>query len=163
MSDLIEAAPAELPQPTDLIGNQAFIWAYEELRKRHANEFIQLVQERHWALSLPARKVELDIDGQRFERMLVLTSQICRVSIEEIVGRSRMRSVTRARFVAAWGAREFTAMSYPVIAERFERDHTTIVNAVQRVTELLAAGDPTYTRLTRELSSAMRTEMAVAA
>lgn len=161
MSDLIEAAPAELPQPTDFIGNQAFIWAYEELRRRYAREFSELVLARHEVLTAPDT-MELDIDGPRFEQLVVLVSQLCRVSVEEIIGRSRIRSVGRARLIAMWAARQYTAMSFLQIAARFERDHTTIVSACQRIDALLVAGDATYTQLVHQLNVAMRSHMAIA-
>ena len=161
MSDTEIGAAAPLPPPVDFISHQAYVWAYEELRKRHALEFAQLVQGRHEVLTAAERHMELDLDGPRLEQVLVLASKLCNVPIESMVGRSRTRAIVRARMVAMWGARQFTALSFPQIGERFERDHSTVVNAVQRVEALLADGDAHYTELTQLLKTSMRAHISL--
>jgi chromosomal replication initiator protein len=45
----------------------------------------------------------------------------------------------RARMVAMYLSRELTGWSYPAIARLFDRDHTTVMHAVNRVEELASA------------------------
>lgn len=160
MYDLQEQEPVVLPRALDYLTNQAYVWAYEELRSRHHHEFAELFQQRHRVLVDAENRSKTDIDGQRFEQVLVLASRLCDVPIEAMVGRSRTRGTVRGRMVAMWGARQFTALSYPQIAHRFERDHTTVINAVQRVDALLAGKDQTYCQLIDQLRVAMRSHLA---
>ena len=78
-----------------------------------------------------------------------------RVSIEEIqrkvaehynlrltdmVSARRARNVARPRQVAMYLAKQLTQRSLPEIGRRFgNRDHTTVMHAVSRVSELMAA------------------------
>lgn len=55
------------------------------------------------------------------------------VSPSDIMGRSRLRRHARARQVTWYVARQVTDMSYPYIARVFDRDHSTIVDGVQRI------------------------------
>ncbi len=89
----------------------------------------------------------------------VLRSHDRRVTIEEIQKRvaehwglrvtdmtssRRARPVARPRQVAMYLSKQFTDRSLPEIGRMFgNRDHTTVMHAVSRVTELMAA-DPTF-------------------
>ena len=89
----------------------------------------------------------------------VLRSHDRRVTIEEIQKRvaehwglrvtdmtssRRARTVARPRQVAMYLAKQFTDRSLPEIGRMFgNRDHTTVMHAVTRVTELMAA-DPEF-------------------
>ena len=85
----------------------------------------------------------------------VLRAHEKRVSIEEIqrkvaehynlrltdmVSARRARNVARPRQVAMYLAKQLTQRSLPEIGRRFgNRDHTTVMHAVSRVSELMAA------------------------
>ncbi len=58
--------------------------------------------------------------------------------IADMTGARRARSVARPRQVAMYLAKQLTARSLPDIGKRFgNRDHTTVMHAVSKVTELI--------------------------
>lgn len=60
----------------------------------------------------------------------------------DLLADRRSVQFAHARQVAAYIARSETLGSYPVIARAFNRDHSTIVHAVQRITDLLRSNHP---------------------
>lgn len=55
------------------------------------------------------------------------------ITIEELESRRRVRKYSRPRMVAMYLARDMTAFSYPQLGEKFDRDHTTVLHAVEFV------------------------------
>jgi chromosomal replication initiator protein len=62
------------------------------------------------------------------------------LSREDLVSPSRAPRVTRARHLAMYLARELSGASLARIAREFNRDHSTVLHAVRRVTEELEPG-----------------------
>lgn len=77
------------------------------------------------------------------------------VSVEEIMGASRMRQLVTARHIAMYVMREMTELSFPAIATEFgDRDHTTVIHAVNKIKQLMSERQQVYeqvTQLTRML------------
>jgi chromosomal replication initiator protein len=68
------------------------------------------------------------------ERIQAATRDTLGVSQDELVGSRRTRDALRARKVAIYLTRELTDLSLPEIGRSFGgRDHSTILNAIQRV------------------------------
>ena len=68
------------------------------------------------------------------ERRRMIIAQVCDrhgVAVEEVMGRSRFKRVCTARKEAYAMLRE-ERLSYPTIGRMFGRDHTTVVDGVQR-------------------------------
>lgn len=68
------------------------------------------------------------------ERRHMIIAQVCDrhgVAVEEVMGRSRFKRVCTARKEAYAMLRE-ERLSYPAIGRMFGRDHTTVVDGVQR-------------------------------
>lgn len=62
------------------------------------------------------------------------------IPLVEMWSQRRSRGVARPRQVAMYFARELTPMSLPNIGQRFgKRDHTTVIHAIRKVEELIAA------------------------
>jgi chromosomal replication initiator protein len=60
------------------------------------------------------------------------------LDIEEIIGKSRRRPLVTARQIAMYVMRELTDLSYPAIAREFGgRDHTTVMHAVEKISNLM--------------------------
>lgn len=55
------------------------------------------------------------------------------VTVEDMLGRSRSKSAVEARALAMWLARLRLRLSYPELGREFSRDHTTCINAVERI------------------------------
>ncbi len=63
-----------------------------------------------------------------------------KIRVADLSAKSRRQSVTRPRQVAMSLARELTSLSFPDIGEAFGgRDHTTVINACNRVNKLKEA------------------------
>jgi chromosomal replication initiator protein len=60
------------------------------------------------------------------------------VKPQDILGDRRQQNIARARQVAMYLTRRITALSYPVIGEKFGgKDHSTVINAEQRIEQLM--------------------------
>jgi chromosomal replication initiator protein len=60
-------------------------------------------------------------------------------TIEDLCGRSRRRPLVTARQIGMYVFRELTDFSYPQIAREFGgRDHTTVMHAVEKITDQMA-------------------------
>jgi len=70
--------------------------------------------------------------------IMAATCQRFAVSPVELTGPSRKQPIFRARAAAMYVMRVTGQMSYPQIARRFgQRDHTTVMNAVRKVPEMM--------------------------
>jgi chromosomal replication initiator protein len=73
------------------------------------------------------------------ELLLEETAKMFGFTIEDICGRSRRRPLVIARQVGMYVFRELTDYSYPQIAREFGgRDHTTVMYAVEKITQQIA-------------------------
>ena len=71
----------------------------------------------------------------------------------EIQGASRKRPLVEARQVAMYVFRELTSLSFPAIGKEFgNRDHTTVMHAVNKVEAKMGEDRETYNRVTALLS-----------
>lgn len=62
-----------------------------------------------------------------------------KIRLADLSSKHRKQSITRPRQIAMTLARELTTHSYPEIGDAFGgRDHTTVINACKRITELRA-------------------------
>lgn len=68
-----------------------------------------------------------------FEAVVTEVARGFDVAPEDIMGRSFVRRVTMARRVAMAVLRAHTDLSYPAIGDLFDRDHSTVMTAVDRV------------------------------
>ena len=60
-------------------------------------------------------------------------------TIDDLCGRSRRRPLVTARQIGMYVFRELTDYSYPQIAREFGgRDHTTVMHAVEKITDQIA-------------------------
>jgi chromosomal replication initiator protein len=66
------------------------------------------------------------------------------IRVSEMSSARRSRNIARPRQVAMFLAKQLTSKSLPDIGRHFgDRDHTTVMHAVSKVTELCAA-DPAF-------------------
>jgi chromosomal replication initiator protein len=67
------------------------------------------------------------------------TAKMFSWTIEDLCGRSRRRPLVTARQIGMYVFRELTDYSYPQIAREFGgRDHTTVMHAVEKITDQMA-------------------------
>ena len=81
--------------------------------------------------------------------ILNATSELFGFSIEDLCGHSRRRPLVIARQVSMYVFREVTDFSYPAIAKEFGgRDHTTVIHAVEKITNLMTQERAIYDQVT---------------
>jgi chromosomal replication initiator protein len=100
-----------------------------------------------------AREVLKDIPETASTRITIdailsAVAEATGVSVTEIIGDKRSRPVVESRHVAMYLARELTDSSLPKIGERFgNRDHTTVLHAVEKITNLMQQDRDMYNRV----------------
>ena len=76
---------------------------------------------------LPAQR-PIDIDHIQRE-----TARFFKVAVEELRADRRTKQLSHARQVAMYLARKLTRSSFPEIAARFNKDHSTVISSVRKV------------------------------
>ncbi|MDQ4098304.1 MAG: chromosomal replication initiator protein DnaA [Actinomycetota bacterium] len=90
-------------------------------------------------------------DSRRITPKMILdaTSEMFGHPVEELCGKSRSRPLVQARQVGMYVFRELTDFSYPAIGRVFgNRDHTTVMHAVEKISQLMAERRITYDQVT---------------
>jgi chromosomal replication initiator protein len=90
-------------------------------------------------------------DSRRITPKMILdaTSEMFGHPVEELCGKSRSRPLVQARQVGMYVFRELTDFSYPAIGRVFgNRDHTTVMHAVEKISQLMAERRTTYDQVT---------------
>jgi chromosomal replication initiator protein len=83
--------------------------------------------------------------------IIKVVAEQMQVKPQDILGDRRQQNIARARQVAMYLTRKITALSYPVIGEKFGgKDHSTVINAEQRIEELMGE-DPELSRLVESI------------
>lgn len=77
------------------------------------------------------------------------------VTVDDIAGSSRLKSLTEARRVACWVLRNETAMSFPELGRLLKKDHTSVMHAVGRCDEIRGT-DAAFRSFTDQLVAAVR-------
>jgi chromosomal replication initiator protein len=90
--------------------------------------------------------------------VLEVSAKLFGIDVEDLTGKARTRDLVDARHIAMYVCRQLTnpALSFPQIAKAFGgRDHTTVMNAVQRIERDMKERRKTFDRV-NELSSLVR-------
>jgi chromosomal replication initiator protein len=71
------------------------------------------------------------------------------VEVEQLRSKSRTRDLVHARQVGMYVCRELTDLSYPQIGKEFGgRDHTTVIHAYDKISNLMQERRKTYDDVT---------------
>ena len=82
--------------------------------------------------------------------ILTASSTMFGISIDEIIGTSRRRQLVTARHIAMYVMRDLTDLSFPAIAAEFgDRDHTTVIHAVNKIKQLMSERQQVYEQVTQ--------------
>ena len=90
--------------------------------------------------------------------MLEASAKLFGLTVEDIIGKARTRDLVDARHIAMYVCRQLTnpPLSFPQIAKAFGgRDHTTVMNAVQRIERDMKERRKTFDRV-NELTNLVR-------
>ena len=86
------------------------------------------------------------------------TAQYFKLSVDDLYGSSRSQAIATARQIAMYLCREMTSLSLPKIGQLFgNRDHTTVMYANKKITELMKERRSIYNQVT-ELTSRIKQE-----
>jgi len=81
--------------------------------------------------------------------IIAQTAQYFSLSIDDLCGQSRSRTLVTARQIAMYLCRELTEMSLPKIGQEFGgRDHTTVMHANKKIAEQMAERRSIYNQVT---------------
>jgi chromosomal replication initiator protein len=81
-------------------------------------------------------------DKPDVEQIIRMVGEQMQVKPQDIKGDRRQQGIARARQVAMYLTRRITGLSYPAIGEKFGgKDHSTVINAEQRVEQLMREED----------------------
>jgi chromosomal replication initiator protein len=120
--------------------------------------------------SLTARPMSVELAGEvlkdvfpqgeppeiTIERIQEVVSDRFGISLQELLGQRRSRSIVYPRHVAMYLCRELTDSSLPKIGDRFGgRDHTTVINATSNITRLIREDRGVY-NLVQELTARIK-------
>jgi chromosomal replication initiator protein len=84
------------------------------------------------------------------------TAEYFKLSVDDLYGSSRSQAVATARQIAMYLCRELTNLSLPKIGQLFgNRDHTTVMYANKKITELMKERRSIYNQVT-ELTSRIK-------
>jgi len=78
------------------------------------------------------------------------------IRMSELLSARRARAIARPRQVAMYLAKQLTSRSLPEIGRKFNRDHSTVIHAVEKIEDLRREDsqiDEDITRLSRQLES----------
>lgn len=102
-----------------------------------------------------AQKVLADIvtDGEprpiTINRIIDATVAMFGFGRDELLGKRRHRALVTARQICMYVCRELTDLSYPSIAREFgNRDHTTVIHAVDKISKQMAERRQIYDQVT---------------
>ncbi|WP_168697897.1 chromosomal replication initiator protein DnaA [Gordonia paraffinivorans] len=76
--------------------------------------------------------------------ILAITAEYFDVSVEELRGPGKTRSIAQARQISMYLCRELTDLSLPKIGETFDRDHTTVMYAERKIRKEMAERRKVY-------------------
>ncbi|MGE3192385.1 MAG: helix-turn-helix domain-containing protein, partial [Microbacteriaceae bacterium] len=84
------------------------------------------------------------------------TADYFTLSVDDLYGSSRSQAVATARQIAMYLCREMTSLSLPKIGQLFgNRDHTTVMYANKKISELMKERRSIYNQVT-ELTSRIK-------
>jgi chromosomal replication initiator protein len=70
------------------------------------------------------------------------------ISLDELYGSSRSAAIATARQIAMYLCRELTSLSLPKIGQLLDRDHTTVMYANKKITDLMKERRSIYNQVT---------------
>ncbi|MDR1078513.1 MAG: chromosomal replication initiator protein DnaA [Propionibacteriaceae bacterium] len=80
--------------------------------------------------------------------IMAQTAELFQLSVEDLKGPSRSTSVALARQIAMYLCRELTELSLPKIGAQFDRDHTTVMHAYRKISDLIQADPNVFNTIT---------------
>lgn len=155
--------PIVIPEPKDIVQTpiQRLVSPLEAANRKRA-----MMREKARREKEERDRVRMEADAtallnarlagnQKIWAIILATSKEFGLPSEELLSDRRAAKVSLPRQVAMYLAKELTQHSFPNIARRFRRDHTTVLHACQKIDALLAKGNPTVTLAVAAIKDAL--------
>lgn len=81
-----------------------------------------------------SEKQKIEVTPMRIQEIV---AEFYDIDLKEMIGRKRSQNIAYPRQIAMYLTREMTDLSLPKIGEEFDRDHTTVIHAYDKITEEL--------------------------
>lgn len=134
----------------ELEGALTRITAYASLNQTTATEELARTVLRDLITSNKPRMITSEV-------ILRHTSEMYGFSLVDLIGPSRRRPLVQARQIAMYVFRDLTDLSFPAIGREFgDRDHTTVIHAVNKIRTLILSRQEIYDQVTN-LTAAIKT------
>lgn len=94
------------------------------------------LEEENDVLAASVNALDRDNNGGLNMKPETIIAQVCAaydVTLEDLRSRSRRAALVRARHAAMYAVRQHTDLSYPAIGRFFNRHHTAVMHAVDRM------------------------------
>jgi chromosomal replication initiator protein len=80
---------------------------------------------------------------------MAVVAEFFGVTMDELCGPGKTKALAQSRQIAMYLCRELTELSLPRIGASFGgKDHTTVMHAVKKITNLMSERRATYTQVT---------------
>lgn len=141
---LLTAAAAQVPQDSPMVrvAPRDPAGAFDQVRERgrHGSPVPVAPKPASTTAASPSRE-RVSRDASPAPSARTIQHAVCAyygVTMQDLLSPRRHTEIMRPRQVAVWLCRTLTALSMPKIGQLFgDRDHTTILAAIRKVTELL--------------------------
>ncbi|WP_026918082.1 chromosomal replication initiator protein DnaA [Gordonia shandongensis] len=87
--------------------------------------------------------------------IVAVTADFFDLTVEDLCGPSKVRSLTLPRQISMYLCRELTDLSLPKIGETFDRDHTTVMHADKKIRKMMHENRNTYDQV-QELTARIK-------
>jgi chromosomal replication initiator protein len=94
-------------------------------------------------------KINISYNTNSPDKIMQAVCQICNVSREEILDKSRQKNLVKARQILMYLYKESLDLSLPTIGKLLNRDHTTVLHSWRKITKELQVDSKLQTLLTQ--------------
>ena len=92
--------------------------------------------------------VVIDEQGYTPAQIMATVADFYKINQDDLSGKSRAQAIAQARQIAMYLCREMTSLSLPKIGDIFEKDHTTVLYACQKIKTDMNRKREIYTHVT---------------
>lgn len=97
------------------------------------------------------------------QEVVAQTSRHMGISVGAIIGPRRTKMVTHSRHIAMYLVKRYTLLTFTEIGAYFKRDHSSVVHAVNKITEMIFVNKDGVRDDTGTIADALDTKLGLAA
>jgi len=108
-----------------------------EILRKQIKELKEPKQMSYWTLPILKETPHVKNEAYYSTEIIDKVVDFYNLSVKQVKGKSRKKNLVKARWIAMYLIREKTNMKLTAIGKLFERDHTTVIHAIQGVNDVL--------------------------